>query len=251
MLLKGKNAVITGGASGIGKSICLRLAEEGARIVIADRDEERGRILESEMRGMGREAWFVPLDAARVDSIQAMMRNSLAITGRIDVLVNNAAVTRRIPLLDISPEDWDWIQNINTRGLFFCLQEAARHMKEQGYGRIVNISSISGKGVHGSSNASYAASKAAAIVVARIAANELGPFNVNVNSVVPGPVRTEMLDLLEQQNPKIIHDMKAKCARREIASPQDIANAVVFLCSPLADSITGQSINVDNGLLWD
>jgi NAD(P)-dependent dehydrogenase (short-subunit alcohol dehydrogenase family) len=99
-------------------------------------------------------------------------------------------------------------------------------------------------------NASYAASNAAAIVVARIAANELGRFGINVNSVVPGPVRTELLDLLERQNPDIIRDMEERSARGRIAVPTDIANATIFLCSGLAESITDQSINVDYGLLW-
>lgn len=251
MLLKNKNVVVTGGSAGIGRSICTRMAEEGARIVIADIDEAGGKQVEAEIRAKGGEAWFVHADIANISSIESMFEQSVNLVGRIDALVNNAGVTRRIPILELSPTDWDWIQNINTRGAFFCLQTAARLMKAQNYGRIVNIASVSGKGVKGSSNASYAASKAAAIVVARIAANELGRFNINVNSVVPGPVRTELLDLLEEQDPKIIEDMKQKSARGAIAMPIDIANAVVFLCSQLADSVTGQSINVDNGLLWD
>lgn len=251
MLLEGKNAIVTGGAAGIGRAISLRMAQEGARVVIADIDEAAGEALAAELKADGREAWFVHTDMADIASIEAMIARAVSLAGRIDALVNNAGVTRRIPLLEITPSDWDWIQSVNTRGLFFCLQGVAKHMREQNYGRIVNISSVSGKGVKGSSNASYAASKAAAIVVARVAANELGRHNITVNSVVPGPVRTELLDKLEEEMPHVIGGMKENCALGKIAVPEDIANAVVFLCSALADSITGQSINVDNGLLWD
>ncbi len=251
MLLQGKTAIVTGGAAGIGRSICERMADHGARVVIADIDRAAGEALAAGLTAGGKTAWFVETDMSDTDSIAALIDRTVELAGRIDALVNNAGITRRIPLLNITPADWDRIQQINTRGLFFCLQGAARVMREQGYGRIVNISSVSGKGVKGSSNAAYAASKAAAIVVARIAANELGLHNINVNSVVPGPVRTALLDRLEEEIPQVVEDMKRSCARGRIAMPEDVANAVVFLCSPLADSITGQSINVDNGLLWD
>lgn len=251
MLLAEKNAIVTGGAAGIGRSICLRMAEEGAKVVIADIDDAGGRAVEAEIRGRGGNAWFVHCDVGDLASIESLFAEADKLVGRIDILVNNAGVTRRIPVLDIAPTDWNRIQDINTRGTFFCLQAAARRMKEQKYGRIVNIASVSGKGVKGSSNASYASSKAAAIVMARVAANELGPFNINVNSVAPGPVSTQLILQLDQQDPGLIERLKANSARREIVSPEDVANAAIFLCSPLADSITGQSINVDNGLMWD
>lgn len=251
MLLDRKRAIVTGGAAGIGRSICLRMAEEGARVVITDIDTDAGKELETEIRKKGGEAWFVRGDVSDLDSIEAMFAEGVKLAGGLDILVNNAGVTRRIPILEITAKDWDWIQNINTRGTFFCLQRAALIMKEQGYGRIVNIASVSGKGVKGSSNASYASSKAAAIVMARVAANELGRFNINVNSVVPGPVHTELLEALDSQVPGLIENMKQNSARGEVAMPRDIANAVIFLSSHLADSVTGQSINVDNGLLWD
>ncbi|MEU6561499.1 SDR family NAD(P)-dependent oxidoreductase [Nocardia nova] len=251
MLLQDKSAIVTGGAAGIGRAICLRMAEEGARVIIADRDEDNGRRVEAEIRAAGGTANFVATDVSDTAAIDAMVAETLEINGRIDILVNNAGVTRRIPILDITEEDWDRIQNINTRGTFFCLQKVARHMKERGYGRVVNISSVSGKGVKGSSNASYAASKAAGIVLARIAANELGRFGINVNTVVPGTVNTDLIHALDQQVPGLIDDFKERSSRGELAEPVDIANAVIFLGSPLADSITGQSINVDNGVLWD
>ncbi|MFF0492462.1 SDR family NAD(P)-dependent oxidoreductase [Nocardia sp. NPDC004068] len=251
MLLRDKSAIVTGGAAGIGRAICLRMAEEGARVIIADRDEVNGGRVESEIRAAGGTATFVATDVADIAAIDAMVAKTVEINGRIDILVNNAGVTKRIPILDIGEADWDRIQDINTRGTFFCLQRVARHMKERNYGRVVNISSVSGKGVKGSSNASYAVSKAAGIVLARIAANELGRFGINVNTVVPGTVNTDLIHALDQQDPGLIEDFKKRSARGELAEPVDIANAVIFLSSPLADSITGQSINVDNGVLWD
>lgn len=251
MLLARKSAVVTGGAAGIGRATCLRLAEEGAAVVIADRDRQQGADLEAEIRAAGGTADFVATDVSVPGEIDTLVSKAVDLHGRIDILVNNAGVTKRIPLLDITEQEWDWIQDINTRGMFFCLQKVARHMKEQRSGRIVNISSLSGRGVKGSSNASYAASKAAAIVVARIAANELGPFGINVNTVVPGTVNTELIISLDRQAPGLIDEFKSRSALGEIAQPVDIANAVVFLSSSLSDSITGQAINVDNGVLWD
>jgi NAD(P)-dependent dehydrogenase (short-subunit alcohol dehydrogenase family) len=251
MLLEGRSAIVTGGAAGIGRVICLRMAEEGANVIIADVDEVKGAQLEAQIHTVGGTARFVQADVSDTDSIDVLVEKAMEINAGIDILVNNAGVTKAIPILEITEKDWDWIQGINTRGAFFCLQKVARRMKEQNYGRIVNISSVSGKGIKGSSNASYAASKAAAIVIARIAANELGRFGINVNTVVPGTVNTDLIADLDRQMPGLIDDFKKRSARGEIAQPVDVANAVVFLSSALADSITGQSINVDNGVLWD
>jgi NAD(P)-dependent dehydrogenase (short-subunit alcohol dehydrogenase family) len=251
MLLKGKNAIVTGAAAGIGQSIAERMAEEGANVILADIDETRGRALEQKLRAQGSKAWFVPLDVADVGSIRQMLKSAIEAAGPIDILVNNAAVTKRIGILDMTEAEWDWIQSINTRGLFFCLQIVAAHMCERRSGKIVNMSSIGGKGVRGTSNAGYAASKAAAIAIARVAAAELGSFNININSVCPGPTRTNMLGDLENVSADIMTAVKESAALKRINQPEDIANAVIFLCSSLADNITGQSINVDNGTMWD
>ena len=251
MLLKNKCALVTGAGAGIGLSIAERMAEEGAQLILADIDEDRGRRLEAKLRDRGVTAWFFPVDVANVQSIQSMVDNAINVAGKIDVLVNNAGVTRRIAILDMTETDWDWIQSINTRGLFFCLQIVARHMRDRGQGSIVNISSIGGKGVRGTSNASYAASKAAAIAIARVAAAELGCFNINVNSVCPGPTRTSMHGNLVDVSGDVMEAVRKSSALNRINEPEDIANAVVFLASDLARNITGQSLNVDNGTLWD
>ncbi len=251
MLLRGKSALVTGGASGIGLGIVRRLAQEGAAVTIADIDEGRGAAAADAIRRSGGQALFVRADIADLADIDRMLAAAIAEFGRLDILVNNAAVTRRIGVLDITPADWEWIQNVNSRGLFFCLQGAARHMKTAGGGRIINIASIAGKGLRGASNASYAASKAAAIVIARIAANELGPHNITVNSVCPGPTRTDMLSAQEATDPQVMSRLTQLSALGRINEPEDIGQAVVFLSSDMGRNITGQSINVDGGIVWD
>jgi NAD(P)-dependent dehydrogenase (short-subunit alcohol dehydrogenase family) len=251
MMLKGKNAIVTGAATGIGLGIAERMAEEGANVVLADLDLERGMQAENNLRSRGARAWFLPLDVANVPSIQTMVDSAIALAGPIDILVNNAGVTKKIGILEITEKEWDWIQSINTRGLFFCLQIVARHMKERRQGKIVNMASIAAKGVRGASNAGYSASKAAVIAIARVAAAELGPYNINVNSVCPGPTRTKLLKQMEEASPDVMAAIKGGAVLNRVNDPVDIANAVVFLSSSLADNITGQSINVDNGTTWD
>ncbi len=251
MLLRGKNALVTGGSAGIGKGVCERFVAEGARVVIADRDVDKGKELEAALRERGGEAWFIAFDAANLPSIATLVAESIETLGHIDCLVNNAGVSKRIGILDITEADWDWIQSINSKGMFFCLQHVAAHMKQRGGGKIVNMASIAAKGAKGTSNACYAASKATALITARVAANELGEFGINVNSVCPGPTRTELMDRLEAASPEIIADMVKNAALRRMSTPHNIADAVVYLSSSLADNVTGQSINVDGGILWD
>jgi 3-oxoacyl-[acyl-carrier protein] reductase len=251
MLLKGKRALVTGASAGIGMSIAERMAEEGAHLILADVREKEGIALQDRLRDNGAEAIFIPVDLSSVASIRAMVRDAISAMGAIDILVNNGGVTKRLGLFDIDEEKWDWIQSINTKGLFFCLQIVALHMKERGSGKIVNMASIGGKGVKGTSNACYSASKAAAIAISRVAAQELGAFNINVNSVCPGLTRTEMLADLERDNPELLNAVRSMAALKRVNEPVDVANAVVFLSSRLADNITGQSLNVDSGILWD
>ncbi|HSW16370.1 MAG TPA: SDR family oxidoreductase, partial [Ramlibacter sp.] len=224
---------------------------EGAAVAIADLDESRGAAEVDAIRGAGGQALFVRADVGDLADIDRMLAAAIAEFDRLDILVNNAAVTRRIGVLDITPDDWDWIQNVNSRGLFFCLQGAARHMKASGGGRIINISSIAGKGVRGASNASYAASKAAAIAIARIAANELGPHNITVNSICPGPTRSDMLSAQQAGDPQTMSRLTALSALGRLNEPEDIGQAVVFLASEMGRNITGQSLNVDGGIVWD
>lgn len=259
-LLEGEAAIVTGATSGIGVAIATRLTEEGAGVVLAGRDVRRGEQLEKRLRENGKRAWFIPVDLADVASINRMVEASIERAGPITILVNNAGVTRKIGIREITEDEWDWMQATNTRGLFFCLQAVAVHMRKHRRGRIVNVSSIGGKAARGTSNACYAASKAAAIAIARVAAAELGAYNINVNSVCPGPTRTGMLRNNEGAQSLgadddiptgVLDAIRKNAVLRRFNEPEDVANAIVFLSSPLAKNITGQSINVDNGTIWD
>jgi NAD(P)-dependent dehydrogenase (short-subunit alcohol dehydrogenase family) len=219
--------------------------------VVADRDEVSAEEVADLIRRAGGSGWSLTVDVADVEASRAMVERAIDLAGGLDILVNNAGVTRRIGLFEMSEADWEWIHGVNTKGLFFCLQAVAAHMRDHRRGKIVNISSIGGKGVRGTSNAAYAGSKAAAIAVTRVAAAELGMYNINVNAVCPGSTRTEMLGGLEHDSPEVMAAVTGAAVLGRINQPIDVANVVVFLVSPLADNITGQSLNVDNGVVWD
>jgi NAD(P)-dependent dehydrogenase (short-subunit alcohol dehydrogenase family) len=188
---------------------------------------------------------------ADVGSIQEMVQSSIGIAGQIDVLVNNAGVTRRRNFLQTTEEDWDWVTSVNERGVFFCMQAVAREMIPRRKGKIVNMSSIGGKGSPGASSPAYAASKAAVIALTRYAARELGPSNINVNAVCPGATETGLYHAVMKEDPQLVQGLQGHSVLNRTNSTVDVANAVLFLSSPLANNITGQSLNVDNGSVWD
>ena len=204
-------------------------------------------------------ALAVQADVGDLEQIDRMVRQALEAFGQIDILVNNAGVTRRADIMDLTEADWDRIHRVNAKGVFFCLQRVAREMIPRRSGRIINIASIAGKGYAGTSNAAYAASKGAVISLTKIAAQQLGKHNINVNSVCPGVTRTALSDA----NWRCARSRKASASRRWSAAaptviplkrandPEDIAAMVVFLASPGARNITGQSFNVDGGLIPD
>jgi NAD(P)-dependent dehydrogenase (short-subunit alcohol dehydrogenase family) len=188
-----------------------------------------------------------------------MIRQTIEELGQIDILVNNAGVTRRADIMDLTEQDWDRIHRVNAKGVFFCLQRAAREMIPRRSGRIVNIASIAGKGYAGASNAAYAASKGAVIGLTKLAALQLAQHNINVNSVCPGVTRTALSDAnlktrAEQENVTLA-EMERRRAEaiplKRANDPEDIAAMAVFLASPGGRNITGQSFNVDGGLILD
>jgi NAD(P)-dependent dehydrogenase (short-subunit alcohol dehydrogenase family) len=186
-----------------------------------------------------------------------MVARTIAELGRLDIIVNNAGVTRYADIMDLNEADWDRIHRVNAKGVFFCLQRAAREMMKTGGGRIINIASISGRGYAGASNAAYAASKGAVIALTKMAAQQLGRYNINVNAICPGVTRTELgarnaatraaargITVEELQA-----EQEAGIPIRRANTPEDIAAMAVFLASPGARNITGQSYNVDGGLV--
>ncbi len=211
----------------------------------------------AEAAGSNRRAIAIEADCGDVASIDRMVAQTVAELGRLDIIVNNAGVTRYATIMDLTEADWDRIHRVNAKGVFFCLQRAAREMIKTGGGRIINIASIAGRGHPGASNAAYAASKGAVIALTGKAAYELGPHNITVNAICPGFTRTELgtrnsitraaargISVEELQA-----EQEAAIPIRRANTPEDIAAMAVFLASPGARNITGQSYNVDGGLV--
>jgi NAD(P)-dependent dehydrogenase (short-subunit alcohol dehydrogenase family) len=255
-LLKDKVALVTGAGAGIGRAIALALANEGAILAAADIDPAAAQRTAS--GAAGNRGLAIEADCGDVASIDRMVAKTVAEFSRIDIIVNNAGVTRFSDIMDLTEADWDRIHRVNAKGVFFCLQRAAREMIDRKTGgRIINIASISGRGYAGASNAAYAASKGAVIALTKMAAQQLGRHDINVNAICPGVTRTE----LGQRNSvtraaargitveELQAEQEAGIPIRRANTPEDIAAMAVFLASPGARNITGQSYNVDGGLV--
>lgn len=254
MRLGGKTVLITGAASGIGWAMAQAMAREGANVALNDIDVQK---VESRVAELGGSTFGVAADAADLKDIDRMVATAVAHFGQLDVMINNAGVTRRCAFMDIDEALWDQVHRVNAKGVFFCLQRAAREMIPRRQGVIINIASIAGRGYPGTSNAAYAASKGAVIALTMQAARALARHNITVNSICPGVTRTELAQgIMELQSQKEGRDMAEIEARAvsgipigRMNEPEDIAEMAVFLASPAARNITGQSINVDGGLI--
>jgi NAD(P)-dependent dehydrogenase (short-subunit alcohol dehydrogenase family) len=259
MSLANRVALVTGAGQGIGKASALALAAAGAHVVAADIDHAKAEETANEIMATQRRALAVQADVGDLAEIDRMVRAALEQFGQIDILVNNAGVTRRADIMELTEADWDRIHRVNAKGVFFCLQRVAREMIPRRSGRIVNIASIAGKGYAGASNVAYAASKGAVIGMTKLAALQLGKHNINVNAVCPGVTRTALSDanlaVAAQQQGISLEEMERRRADviplKRANDPEDIAAMVVFLASPGARNITGQSFNVDGGLIPD
>lgn len=259
MLLKDKIAIVTGAGTGMGKAIALRYAREGAHVVLAEINEASGQQAAAEVSAHDRRGLFVKTDLGKTESIHSMVAKTMETFGRIDILMNNAGVTKKLDFFEVTEADWDWIHNVNARGVFFCMQAVAREMVKNKAGKIINIASIAGKGFRGTSNISYAGSKGAVIAMTRIGASQLAKHNINVNSICPGATRTDLYDQIMKEivqregitEEQAIARMDASIPLRRSNSGDDIANMAAFLASDEARNITGQSFNVDGGLMWD
>ena len=257
MTLQGKIALVTGAGSGIGEACALALAEAGATVACADINEAAAAAAATKAAQHQVPASSIQADCGDVASINAMVDEVVSRYGRLDIIVNNAGVTRSAYIMDLNEEDWDRIHRVNAKGVFFCLQRAARQMIGQGEGRIVNIASIAGRGYKDTSNAIYAASKGAVISLTKTAAQQLGQHNINVNSVCPGMTLTAIVeDLIKTRAAEQSiseEEMIARSAKPipigRPNTPADVAALVVFLAGPGARNITGQCYNVDGGLV--
>ena len=242
----------------MGRAISLGLATEGVNVAVVDIDAESVEDTAVAVRELGADSLALHADVGDVEQIDRMITGAKDHFGRIDIIVNNAGVTRYLYVMDVQEEDWDRIHRVNARGVFFCMQRAAREMIEQGEGgRIINIASIAGKGYSGTSNAAYAASKGAVLAMTMIAAHQLGQDNINVNAICPGSTltemgRTTMIGRAESAGVSIEELEQARDSRIPIGrpnDPEDIAAMAVFLSGPGARNITGQAFNVDGGLV--
>ena len=260
MTLANKVALVTGAASGIGRACALALSEAGAHVIVADIDAKGAEAVAEAIQSSQRKALAVQADVGDLGQIDRMVRQAVEAFGRIDIAVNNAGVTRRADIMDLTEADWDRIHRVNAKGVFFCLQRVAREMIGQGGGgRIINTASIAGKGYAGTSNAAYAASKGAVISLTKTAAQQLAKYDINVNSVCPGVTRSALSDanlaVRAQQEGVSLEEMERRRAEaiplKRANDPEDIAAMVVFLASPGARNITGQNFNVDGGLIMD
>ena len=256
-MLAGQTAIVTGAGQGIGEATALALAQAGANVVVSDIDPLLAQKTKDAISAAQHTGIAVTADAGDLGDIQRLVDEATSAFGQIHILVNNAGVTRRAYIMDITEVDWDRIHRVNAKGVFFCLQAVARAMIPYRGGRIINIASIAGKGYAGTSNAAYAASKGAVISLTRTAAQQLGQHNINVNAVCPGVTRTALSDanlqVRAEQEGLTIEEMAARrAAMIPLGRPneaRDIADMVVFLASQGARNITGQTYNVDGGII--
>jgi NAD(P)-dependent dehydrogenase (short-subunit alcohol dehydrogenase family) len=259
MILDNRVAIVSGAARGIGKATALALARNGAHVVAVDVDQTEVEATAGAISALGRKALALVADVGDIDSIDRMARRVVGEFGGIDILVNNAGVTRRAYIMDLTEEDWDRIMRVNGKGVFFCLQRVAREMIPRRRGVIINIASIAGKGYAGTSNAIYAASKGAVISLTRIAALQLAQHSINVNAICPGTTRTALSDANLRARAATEGLSVEEMERRRNSAiplgrpndPEDVAELAVFLASPGARNITGQSFNIDGGLIFD
>ncbi|MHC2995349.1 MAG: 3-oxoacyl-[acyl-carrier-protein] reductase [Candidatus Atribacteria bacterium] len=247
MGLSGKVALITGSARGIGKAIALELANHGANIVINDilTENEINKTLE-EVKQSSNKAIGIRADITKLDEVESMVKEIINKFGKVDILINNAGITRDSLLIRMKEEDWDAVININLKGTFNCSKAVAKYMMRQKKGgKIVNISSVIGLiGNVGQTN--YAASKAGIIGLTKSMAKELALRNINVNAIAPGFIETDMTKKLPE---KVRQDLQQQIPLKRLGIVEDVAKAVYFLVSDAANYITGQVINVDGGMV--
>jgi len=242
--LRGKVAIVTGAARGIGKSIAMKLALAGANVVIADVEEEMAKSAAKEISQKGSETISVMVNVSSLSSVEEMVKKTLDKFGRIDILVNNAGVTRDALVMRMKEEDWNLVLDVNLKGAFNCIKVVSPIMVKQRAGKIVNIASI--VGISGNAGqANYSASKGGLIALTKTCAKELASRQINVNAVAPGFIETSMTERLPAE---VKERLSSQIPFGKIGKPEDVASAVLFLVSEEAAYITGEVVKVDGGM---
>jgi len=258
MTIRGKVAVITASASGIGKVTALRFAREGAKLVICDINDDELKKTEAEIAALGSEVLALHCDMGELEDIDNLFEETIKRFKSIDILVNNAGIAGPTkPITEVEPEEWDNTLKVNLRATYYCIKKAVPYMIKQGGGKIVNLSSQSGKKAL-PNRSPYCASKMGVIGLTRCVADELGKHNITVNAVCPGPVSGKRLDLVFENLAKaegisiekVKHDFLAQAPLKRAVPPEDIAEMILLLSdNEKSNSITGQDINVNCGII--
>jgi 3-oxoacyl-[acyl-carrier protein] reductase len=242
--LKNKVAVVTGASQGIGRETALALAEAGAKVVVAARSEEKLTALAGAIAAAGGEAFAVKMDVADAEQVKAGFKQVIEKFGRLDILVNNAAVTRDGLAMRMKKDDWDAVLQTNLTGAHLCIQQALPTMMKARAGRIINISSIVAQ-MGNAGQANYVAAKAGLIGLTKAIAIEIASRGITVNAVAPGFIATPMTDVLPD---KVKEELKVRIPLGRMGSARDVASAIVFLASDEAGYITGQVLSVNGGM---
>ena len=243
-LLLDKIAIVTGGANGIGKATVRKFVAEGAKVAIWDLNDSAGNELQAELAAGGAEVIYKHVDTTRPEEIAIAVADVKSKFGNIDILINNAGITRDATLLKMTDEQWQTVIDVNLTGVFNCIKGVAPVMVEGGSGCIVNASSV--VGLYGNfGQANYSATKGGLIAMTKTLSKELGKKGVRVNAVAPGFILTDMVSAMP---PEVLDKMAAKVPLSRLGKPDDIANVYVFLCSDMAAYINGATISVDGGI---
>ena len=254
MMFQHQTAIVTGAARGIGKGIALALAREGANVVVADIHAEQAAQAAEEIRKLGLNAIATQVDITQYNQVDRLVQSTVSRFGKIDILVNSAGVVSNVPVLDLTEEEWDRTIAVNLKGVFLCSKCAAQAMVKQRSGRIINISSLSGK-VGAPGQAAYCASKHGVIGLTLVLAIDLAPYGITVNAICPGMNETEMMQAVIAQRAarrgqtveEVRQGILVKTPLGRFGQPEDVAQVVLFFASPASAYVTGQAIDVDGG----